>query len=89
MQKVVGSSPIIRFHKAPLDGVFCCLHLQRRHRQVVATAQRCPFDRPVERFPLRFRHPVTPLRRLRVDAEREAGILMAELVRRYAAAGRA
>jgi 2-keto-3-deoxy-6-phosphogluconate aldolase len=24
MQKVVGSSPIIRSYKAPLDGVFCC-----------------------------------------------------------------
>jgi hypothetical protein len=24
MQKVVGSSPIIRFKKAPLGGVFCC-----------------------------------------------------------------
>jgi hypothetical protein len=31
MQKVVGSSPIIRFNKAPLGGVFCCHHLQRRH----------------------------------------------------------
>ncbi len=25
MQKVVGSSPIIRFTKAPLGGVFCVL----------------------------------------------------------------
>ena len=27
MQKVVGSSPIIRSRKAPLGGVFCCLHV--------------------------------------------------------------
>ena len=33
MQKVVGSNPIIRFTKAPLDGVVCCL--RRNHHRLV------------------------------------------------------
>ena len=36
MQKVVGSSPIIRSRKAPLDGVFCCLVSQRDESQLAA-----------------------------------------------------
>jgi hypothetical protein len=31
MQKVVGSSPIIRFSEAPLGGILRCLFLERRH----------------------------------------------------------
>ena len=88
MQKVVGSSPIIRSNKAPLGGVFCCLNLKRRHSQTVATAHRCPFNRPIERFPVRFSHPLTPLRSLRIDAESEARILVAELVSGEADVGR-
>ena len=38
MQKVVGSSPIIRFSEAPLGGILCCLFLERRHVQIVASA---------------------------------------------------
>ena len=48
MQKVVGSSPIIRFNKAPLDGVFCCLHLKRRKRYIVVCAHLRPFEGAIE-----------------------------------------
>jgi hypothetical protein len=41
MQKVVGSSPIIRSTKAPLDGVFCCLRIERRDWKWLASAFLC------------------------------------------------
>jgi hypothetical protein len=50
MQKVVGSSPIIRFNKAPLGGVFCCLRCSRHTFHNVVCAHLCPFDRPVIGF---------------------------------------
>jgi hypothetical protein len=53
MQKVVGSSPIIRFNKAPLDGVLCCLGRNRDRRHNVASAHSCPINRPVTRSQVR------------------------------------
>jgi hypothetical protein len=47
MQKVVGSSPIIRFTKAPLDGVFCCLRRNRCRLVDLICAHLCPFKRPI------------------------------------------
>ena len=41
MQKVVGSSPIIRSTKAPLDRVFCCLRVERRDWKWLASASLC------------------------------------------------
>ena len=79
MQKVVGSSPIIRSHESPARRGFL-LPLSEMQGQFVATAHRCPFDRPIERFSVRFRHPLTPLGALRIDAEGEAGVLVAELI---------
>jgi len=44
----------------------------------------CPFDRRVVGIPLRLRQPVAALRRLRIDPQREAGILVAKVVSRVA-----
>ena len=56
MQKVVGSSPIIRFNKAPLDGAFCCLQSQRTNRKGLATAHPCPIKGPFEGLTDRREH---------------------------------
>jgi hypothetical protein len=66
MQKVVGSSPIIRSEKAPLDGAFCCLRSNRQRLVCGDCAHSCPFKRPVVRAAVRPGEPFAPLRRLRV-----------------------
>ena len=65
MQKVVGSSPIIRFTKAPLDGCFCCLR-RNRHRLVDVL---CPFKGSVVGPQVRSREALAALRRLRIDPQ--------------------
>ena len=52
MQKVVGSSPIIRSQKAPLDGVFCCLGWNRLLLLDRVCAHSCPFKGPIEYYGL-------------------------------------
>jgi hypothetical protein len=42
MQKVVGSSPIIRSRKAPLRRGFCCLATHRGLRKIPASAFSVP-----------------------------------------------
>jgi hypothetical protein len=46
MQKVEGSSPFIRFGQSPAQAGFCCLRIERRNRQRLASAHLCPFERP-------------------------------------------
>ena len=78
MQKVVGSSPIIRFTKAPLDGVFCCLFLRRGR-----TVRRSPIAAHsiAGRTLLGAVSPSGPtLRCLARRADREPGVLVAELI---------
>src|SRR5437868_11686255 len=88
MQKVVGSSPIIRSHESPGDRAFSLLSdgrvLLSGNRQRRTTAHYCPIKRPVVRLPVQRSQALTPFRRLRVDAEGEAGVLVAELVGRVA-----
>ena len=84
MQKVVGSSPIIRSTKAPEMGPFCCPRLLRSLPAPALARHCCPFDRSVERLAVRLRHPVASLHGLLVHAEREARVLVAELVGRVA-----
>jgi hypothetical protein len=79
MQKVVGSNPIIRFEKAPLDGAFRCLDWNRQRPLAGDSAHSCPFEGPVVLAQVRPRETFSPLRRLRVDLQREARILVPEL----------
>src|SRR5207248_2383661 len=60
------------------------VELVNRNRQRLAAAHCCPFDRRVERLALRPGHALAPLRRLRVAAEGEPRVLVAELVGRIA-----
>jgi hypothetical protein len=69
MQKVVGSNPIIRSHKAPLDGAFCCLRSNLDRLRGLVCAHLCPFDRPIVGAKMGSREAVAALDGLRVDAE--------------------
>ena len=76
MQKVVGSSPIIRSRKPRKRGFLLPVRATGRG----SCRRCCPFARPVVRVALRFRHPLASVRRLRVDPEREPRIRVSELV---------
>ena len=90
MQKVVGSNPIIRsFSQKPRKTArFFMLSdrrfLRDRSRDRLAVAHCCPFNRSVVRLPMFRGHPISLLRRLRLDLQREPRILMPELVGRVA-----
>jgi hypothetical protein len=78
MQKVVGSSPIIRFNKAPETGFFVA---SIRSGGSVRSAF-VPI-RGLDRRPrAAVRQAIALLRRLSVDAQREARVFVAELVGR-------
>ena len=89
MQKVESSSLFIRSLKGPGNGAFfvpsdddgrLC-----RNRQSIAGANWCqlsPLERQVVLLAMRGRESVAPLRRLRVNPQREARVFVAELVGR-------
>ena len=88
MQKVVGSSPIIRSLEGPGNGAFLAgsgsLDRFLDGQKVDLAAHCCPIERRIVGVPLRLRHPLAPRRCLRVHPQREPRVLMAELRGRVA-----
>ncbi len=79
--RVRVSSSALR--KPRQSGLFLCSDergFRLRNRQRVASAHPCPFDRAVVLLAVRYGEPIAALDRLRVDAEGEPWVLVAELV---------